>query len=73
MERREVATAALAASCSNAAYANQAAARFALAKLVEKKPPLSGMSVYPCDVYVAWHLTSNQREKDSPLRHLRGQ
>jgi hypothetical protein len=65
-EQRELTAAALAAGCSKAAYANQAGARLALAKLIEKKPALSGLRVYPCDVCPAWHLTSKNSGKKIP-------
>jgi hypothetical protein len=65
--QRELTAAALAAGCSKAAYIDQSAARLGLAKLIEKRPLLFGMRVYPCDVCPAWHLTSkNSGKKIAP-------
>jgi hypothetical protein len=66
-EQRQLTAAALAVGCSRAAYADQSAARLGLAKLIGKKPFLSGTRVYPCDICPACHLTSKNSGKKTAL------
>lgn len=65
--RRELAAASAAAGCNKAVYADQAAARIALASLQEKRLESAPVGVYACDICTGWHLTSkNSGRKVAP-------